>query len=131
MGRTSQNPSLVRRVVKAQSNTPRKTSSQFFFQTYNTFDFPPSIASASKDSPLGFGKFIGRNPFYLCTTKDSPLGFGKFIRRNPFDLCTKPSIFSSPPSSSFSSSSYPFFVENSCAVCEDVVATLTDVATVA
>ena len=62
------------------------------------FYFPPSIPFESKDSPLGFGKFIGRKQF---------------------DLHTKPSIFSSPPSYSFSSSSSPFLAENSCVVGED------------
>ena len=58
-----------------------------------TFDLLSSISSALKDSPLGFGKFIGRNPFYLRT---------------------KPSIFSSPSSSSFSSSSNLSLVKNPC-----------------
>ena len=56
-----------------------------------TFDLPHSIPSASKDSPLGFEKFIGRNPF---------------------DLHTKPFIFSYPLSSSSSSSSNPFLAKN-------------------
>ena len=74
-----------------------------------TFDLPPSpqpIPSASKDSPLGFEKFI---------------------RRNQFNLRTKHSIFSSPPS--FSSSSNPFLVENPYVVDDDVAATRTDAAT--
>ena len=75
-----------------------------------TFDLPPSIHSISKDSPLGFDKFIGRNPF---------------------DLRSKPSIFSFLPSSSFSSSSNPFLVENSCAIGEDAAATQTDTTIIA
>ena len=75
-----------------------------------TFDLPPSIPYVSKDSPLGFGRFLGRNPF---------------------DLHTKPSIFSSPTSYSFSSSSNPFLVENSYAIGEDAATTRTDAATIA
>ena len=74
------------------------------------FDLPHSILSVSKDFHLRFYKFIGRNPF---------------------DLRIKPSIFSYPLSSSFSSFSNPFLAENSCVVGEDVVATLTDAATIA
>ena len=82
-----------------------KPHTNFYFKPI-TFDLllSPSIPSASKDSPLGFGKFIGRKPF---------------------DLRTKPSIFSSPPSSSFSSSSNPFLAKNSYVVGEDVAATRT------
>ena len=75
-----------------------------------TFDLFPSIPSISKDSHLGFGKFIGRNPFVLRT---------------------KPSILSSPPSSSLSYSSNPFLAKNSYAVDEDIVATRTDATTIA
>ena len=89
---------------------PQEKSPANFSFKLATFDLPPSIPSVSKDSSLGFGKFIGRNPFYLCI---------------------KPSIFSSSPFYSFSSSSNPFLVENSYAVGEDVVATRTDVATIA
>ena len=37
----------------------------------------------------------------LSTSKDSPLGFERFIGRNPFDLSTNPSTFSTLSSSSF------------------------------
>ena len=62
-----------------------------------TFDLPSSTPSTSKDSPLGFGKFIGRNLFYLRT---------------------KPSIFSSS-----SSSSNPSLVENPCYGCCSLLST--------
>ena len=42
--------------------TREKHSANFSFKP-GTFDLPPSIPSVSKDSPLGFGKFIGRNFF--------------------------------------------------------------------
>ena len=89
---------------------PREKPPPNFYFKSTTFDLPPSIPYVSKDSTLGFGKFI---------------------RRNPFDLCMKPSIFSYPPSSSFSSSSNPFLVENYCIVSEDAASTQTDAATIA
>ena len=67
---------LKKSKVMTQENPP----ANFSFKPM-TFDLLPSIPFVSKDSHLGFGKFIGRNLF---------------------DLRTKPSIFSSP-SSSFSS----------------------------
>ena len=42
--------------------TREKPPANFSFKPA-TFDFPPPIPYVSKDSPLGFGKFIGRNPF--------------------------------------------------------------------
>ena len=54
-----------------------------------------------------------------------------FIERNPFYLRIKPSIFSSPPSSSFSSSSNSFLAENSYDVGEDTATTRTNAATIA
>ena len=96
--------------LKKPKVIPReKHPSNFSFKPA-TFDLPHSIPFASKDSHLGFGKFMGRNPF---------------------DLCIKPSIFSSLPSFPFFSSSNPFLVENSCTVGEDVVATRTDATIVA
>ena len=89
--------------------TREKPPANFSFKPA-TFDLPPSIHVVSKDSPLGFGKFI---------------------ERNPFNLRTKPSIFSFPPSSSFSSFSNPFLAENSCVVGEDTVVTRTDAITIA
>ena len=86
-----------------------KTPTNFSFKP-TTFNLPPSIPSASKDSSLGFSKFI---------------------ERNQFDLRTKPFIFSSPLSSSFSSSSNPFLAENSYVVGEDVTTTQINAATVA
>ena len=59
------------------------------------------------------------------------MGFGKFIGINPFDLRTKPSIFYFSPSFSFSSSSNPFLAKNSYVVGEDATATRIDAAIVA
>ena len=88
--------------------TQEKPPANFSFKPA-TFDLPPSIPVVSKDSHLGFGKFI---------------------ERNPFNLRAKPSIFSFPPSF-FSSSSNPFLAENSCVVGEDAAITRTDVITIA
>ena len=90
--------------LKKPKIIPREKPPAKFSFKHETFDLPHSIPSASKDSPLRFGKFIGRNIF---------------------DLRTKPSVFSSPPSSSFSSSSNPFF-EHSCVVGEDTAAIRTE-----
>ena len=96
--------------LKKPKVIPREKPTVNFCFKPTTFDLPPSIPFVSKDSSLGFGKFIGRNPF---------------------DLCTKPSIFSSLSSSSFSSSSNPFLDKNSYVVGQDSAVSRTDVAIVA
>ena len=71
---------------KVKVITREKPPTNFSFKPA-TFDLPHSLPFVSKDYSLGFGKFIGRNLFHLRI---------------------KPFIFSSPPSSSFSSSSNTF-----------------------
>ena len=68
--------------LKKPKALPREKPPTNFSFKPTAFDLPLLIPSVTKDSPLGFDKFIGRNPFYLLT---------------------EPSIFSYPPSSSFSS----------------------------
>ena len=91
----------------------------------------PKVITREKP-PCNFSFKLGTFDLSLSipyVSKDTTLGFVKFIGRKPFNLCTKPSIFSSPPSSSFSSSSNPFLAKNSCAVGEDVAGTRIDAAT--
>ena len=90
MQNTSYNPSSIGGIEEAQSNASRKPFANFSFKlTAVDLSFPSqSIPSTSKDSPLGFERFLGRNPF---------------------DLRTNHSTFSY-----FSHISTPFLVENPC-----------------
>ena len=108
MRRMSQTRARLDELKKSKVIPREKPPANFSFKPA-TFDLPLLIPFVSKDSHLAFGKFIGRNPF---------------------DLRIKPSMLSSPPSSSFFSSSNLFLVENSYVVGEGAAATRTDAATI-
>ena len=102
MERTSQNPSPIGGIKEAQSNTSRKPLTNFSFKPVivDLISPPQSIPSTSKDSLLGFERFIVRNPFDL--------------RTNPSTFSSLPPSFSSSFPSSFLLLSNPFLTKNLC-----------------